>query len=231
MRTRCITGLYPTVSAPSRGLSLRLPGDSGYDTPVMPKHALTQGVALTKLSNEVVMRRCKVCSTEIPATLVLDGKRRNLANRKYCFNCSPFGAHNTVKKENHTEVSTCRSCQKIFSYDRAKGHRRSVCNTCLVNSRRPKRKMLAVQHKGGCCLVCKYATCFDALDFHHVVPGEKYTEVSKLYLAKITKLLAELDKCVLLCCRCHAEVHAGLISANELLKLEAERRSLVRAQH
>ena len=39
-------------------------------------------------------RACR-CGQIIPFTCVIDGKRRNLKNRKFCLDCSPFGLHNT----------------------------------------------------------------------------------------------------------------------------------------
>jgi len=46
------------------------------------------------------MRTCKNCNEKLLATFIIDGKRRNLAHRKFCLNCSPFGSHNTRKDVN-----------------------------------------------------------------------------------------------------------------------------------
>ena len=79
-----------------------------------------------------------------------------------------------------------------------------------MNSRRPVRKKLAVEYLGSRCIICGYDKCLDAFDFHHVDPTNKTDSVTKFYLHTEKKLKAELDKCVLLCCRCHREVHAGI---------------------
>jgi hypothetical protein len=34
--------------------------------------------------------QCKLCGKEIPYKQEIDGKTRNLQNRKYCLSCSPF---------------------------------------------------------------------------------------------------------------------------------------------
>lgn len=71
-----------------------------------------------------------------------------------------------------------------------------------------KEKKKAIQYKGGGCTVCGYNKCEAALDFHHTTPELKIK--IKDHLSFINQK-AELDKCVLLCCRCHRELHSGLI--------------------
>lgn len=66
-----------------------------------------------------------------------------------------------------------------------------------------KRK--AVVYKGGGCIVCGYDKCDAALEFHHLDPEEKDFSISSS--SSWRKIKNELDKCVLLCCRCHREVH------------------------
>jgi hypothetical protein len=64
---------------------------------------------------------------------------------------------------------------------------------------------------GGKCLVCGYSRCLAALDFHHTDPAFKTSRVASLLSQSWKKAAAELRYCVLLCCRCHAELHAGVI--------------------
>lgn len=74
-------------------------------------------------------------------------------------------------------------------------------------------KMKAVEYKGGHCEVCRYNTCFDALEFHHLDPSQKDFGVSlKGQTRSWKRVKEEIDKCALLCCRCHREVHAGIIT-------------------
>jgi hypothetical protein len=77
-----------------------------------------------------------------------------------------------------------------------------------------REKQKAVHYKGGKCIVCGYCTCLAAMDFHHKNPSEKEgygTGALKVHW-KFEKNISELDKCVLLCVRCHREVHAGVVS-------------------
>jgi hypothetical protein len=66
----------------------------------------------------------------------------------------------------------------------------------------------AVAHLGGRCLICGYDKCSSAFDFHHMDPMEKDFTISARMTSWV-RILPELTKCVLLCCRCHREVHDG----------------------
>jgi len=75
--------------------------------------------------------------------------------------------------------------------------------------RRRARLVAAIDEaKSGGCAICGYKKCLSALAFHHV-GGSKVDKVSSLQ--SISAVRNEIDKCVLLCANCHAEVHAGLI--------------------
>jgi len=70
---------------------------------------------------------------------------------------------------------------------------------------------------GGCCQICGYDKCSDALELHHVDPTQKEFGFSKIRAnpKKAVIILEELKKCVLLCSNCHREIHANLISLPE----------------
>ena len=58
------------------------------------------------------------------------------------------------------------------------------------------------------------AVCWEmnpvVIDFHHTDPDTKETEVSSMLSMnrKIPRIIAEMDKCTLLCKNCHAKLHA-----------------------
>lgn len=74
-----------------------------------------------------------------------------------------------------------------------------------------KEKQKAVQYKGGKCVCCGYNFCLAAMDFHHLNPAEKegYGTGALIAHRSFEKNKPEIDKCVLLCVRCHREIHAG----------------------
>lgn len=71
-----------------------------------------------------------------------------------------------------------------------------------------KRKIKAIEYKGGSCSQCNYSKYYGALEFHHLNPEEKDVDWSKLRLKNWDVVLHELDKCTLLCANCHREAHA-----------------------
>jgi hypothetical protein len=73
--------------------------------------------------------------------------------------------------------------------------------------RRQVRKQ-ATDYKGGCCQICNYSKCLEALDFHHIEEQSKSFNLSSR-MTSFKAIKEELDKTVLLCSNCHREVHAG----------------------
>lgn len=75
-----------------------------------------------------------------------------------------------------------------------------------------KEKQKAIDYKGGKCQVCGYSKCLAALDFHHIDPSKKNgygTGALKAHWS-FDRNKSELNKCVLVCVRCHREIHAGV---------------------
>lgn len=168
---------------------------------------------------------CKKCGNKFCSSVVIDGKKRNLSNRKYCLDCSPFGLHNTrqinllsqksLEKKTHY-CNRCKTEKDVRDFSaRKRGGFCSYCKSCfvkLVVEKRRQLKQKAVEYKGGKCNECGYCKCIAALDFHHLDPSQKDFSIGNgSNLRTWSKMKLELDKCMLLCCRCHAEVHAGFI--------------------
>jgi hypothetical protein len=68
-----------------------------------------------------------------------------------------------------------------------------------------KKKMLL--YKGNECCICGYNKCDAALHFHHTDPSEKEFNLSEMYHKSWYEVEQELDKCILVCANCHAELH------------------------
>jgi hypothetical protein len=77
-----------------------------------------------------------------------------------------------------------------------------------VVSWRQRTKLRALRYKGGCCQICGYDKCVRALSFHHLDASHKDFGIGGKSKSWNT-IQSELDKCILLCANCHAEVHAG----------------------
>jgi len=153
---------------------------------------------------------CKKCGTKFPTKIKIDGKTRNLGNRKCCLRCSPFGAHNTKRLENPKNLDKLKSkcawhnCNNL-TYNKFCSKKCNHKYQCHWRLKRQKKD--AIQYKGGKCKKCGYNKCVRALVFHHINPKEKEINISKSYSKSWTFLKKELDKCMLLCHNCHNELH------------------------
>lgn len=152
---------------------------------------------------------CKKCNEKFPNKIEIDGKMKNIGNRKYCTTCSPWGMHNTRKLCDDLDACVCIECGKHFDYSRSKGHRKKICNSCLTHQCQRRKKEKAISYFGGKCSKCGYDKCLDALEFHHL--GDKDESASYIIMRWSWKrAIKELNKCILVCCRCHREIHHEL---------------------
>jgi hypothetical protein len=84
-----------------------------------------------------------------------------------------------------------------------------------LKKRQQETKREFVDMMGGSCVICGYNKCLRAMVFHHRDSTQKKFSISGSFLS--TKRLRdlcieELKKCVVMCNRCHEELHSGLIT-------------------
>jgi len=97
------------------------------------------------------------------------------------------------------------------------GRTQSYCKACNhqnVLQRKRNFKQKLVDYKGGKCVKCGYSKSNAALQFHHLDPAEKDFNFGQFrhtsFEKNKDKILAELDKCILVCANCHSEIHSGV---------------------
>ena len=158
---------------------------------------------------------CKKCGDSFNGSVVIDGVRKNLNRRKYCLSCSPYKEHNNRKLELISDSKKCPKCTEVkilvYFYTRENGLPYSYCISCwnkLSTQRQAITKQWCLDYKGGKCERCEYNKCSEALDFHHRERKHKKFNISQMKSFGLEKLKTELDKCDLLCCRCHREVES-----------------------
>ncbi len=174
---------------------------------------------------------CDKCNSQFPNRTKIDGVIRMLNKRRFCLKCSPFGSRNrrdlTKTAGNFDSATDCKVCslcskEKHSSefYITKAGVSKSCCKKCFsekysktkrerVARFRKKMKKRCIDYKGGSCQLCSYNKFDSAMDFHHLDPSQKdFTISGKITtLTNFGNIRPELDKCVLLCCRCHREIH------------------------
>lgn len=166
------------------------------------------------------MPKCRKCSVEFPNRVFVDGKLKNVQNRKFCLNCSPYGGHNTVDLTvvRNRLSKVCPRCKQQLPagafYNRRDGKDFSpYCKECTSEQTIERMRLFkekCVAYKGGKCFRCGYVRCIDALEFHHANPKEKDLQLSAGKGYRFDKAKVELDKCILLCANCHREIHAEM---------------------
>jgi len=60
------------------------------------------------------MKKCLKCNNDLPNMIIINEKKHNICNRKFCLECSPFKAHNTsnllVYSINEGTTKKCSIC-------------------------------------------------------------------------------------------------------------------------
>ena len=109
------------------------------------------------------------------------------------------------------KCSTCKEEKPLTDfYAKGKDSVQANCKTChnkYCIERWKKRKLEAIEYKGGKCNRCGYNSYYGALEFHHINPNEKEMNWTKMRLVAWDRIIEELDKCQLLCANCHREIH------------------------
>lgn len=136
-------------------------------------------------------------------------------NEKKCPHCgrtlpiTQFG----YKDKAHTKLNSwCLECTK------QKGKESRAANIEIYRERDKiqkakqysKKREIIDNIKSSGCIICGETETV-CLDFHHLDPSQKDFKVSSLNNKGLKTILAEVDKCVILCANCHRKFHAGLI--------------------
>ena len=126
-----------------------------------------------------------------------------------------ISAKNILKEKRAlTNTKTCAHCkiEKAFADFYISKGKMIYCKACtkkVCTERKRKFKQLCLDYKGNSCIKCGYNKCPNALHFHHLDPSKKEFHLAthkSYYLSEKVKL--ELDKCILVCANCHAEIHS-----------------------
>lgn len=130
--------------------------------------------------------------------------------------CSDCGLEKDISdfnKKRNSYQTYCKSCQHIRHKNWYEKNKKSV----LVRTKRNNKARISVNlplvkdyaESEGCC-VCG-ETDYVVLDFHHLDPKKKEYTVSLLVLNAfpLRTIIAEINKCAILCSNCHRRYHAG----------------------
>lgn len=125
----------------------------------------------------------------------------------------------------HPETAThktCASCESALPFDcfRQRKDRNCLATNCkkceaaAAANAQNATKRFCVDYKGGKCVKCNMMYELSQYAFHHTDPKEKDFSLSEHRRWSIVRLQGELDKCILVCHNCHAEIHNEITKKN-----------------
>ena len=162
------------------------------------------------------MPTCKTCGCNFPNRVKIDGKPRNLSSRRHCLDCVPRGSRKASLKDG----KPCSHCGRT---DTRKEPQRNVCYVCRNKERTDRKTNRLYKIVGEACWFCGYNKGRQMLDFHHVRDKEFMLTARNVGQLAWKRTLSEAKKCALCCCRCHREIHYGLISDEEVMRVYTDR--------
>jgi len=110
-------------------------------------------------------------------------------------------------------MEVCGSCGEAFAITpRTKV---LLCLKCRSYIKRRDFKLKALKEKGGKCIICSYNKYEGALSFHHYKKDSNKKTIKSFNISSAQnkpwdQVQEELQHVVVLCCNCHAEVHADI---------------------
>lgn len=102
----------------------------------------------------------------------------------------------------------CNECHNRYLSRNARLNR--ARRTTQALDRKHLVKVRCVEYLGGKCIACGYDRCIKGLTFHHRDHTLKTFAVGQMLDRAWSILVAELEKCDLLCFNCHMERHCDL---------------------
>lgn len=107
--------------------------------------------------------------------------------------------------------SACKSCMND-SYNRSRAKKYKHYNEVKRLRREKCRAAFRAWLETQQCFTCGEIDS-DLFDLHHIDPNKKDVNIADV---KDTwawdRLQTELDKCVVICCKCHRKIHAGKLT-------------------
>ena len=160
---------------------------------------------MNKVRHEVI-NGYKVCGTCKINKEVSEFFKFKNGYRSYCKSCN----YKNLKRIRATKEGKEKArVYRIRAYNKPGAKKKKIE---YAKKRITSIKAKCVEYKGGCCSVCGYDKCIQALEFHYLDPSTKEKHPSHRGIDRkksFESLKPELDKCVLVCANCHREAHFG----------------------
>lgn len=146
---------------------------------------------------------CKHCGC-----FLMDSKRAN---------CTCDRCRKQISKERYLRDKASGKVQKYKEDNKEaiSAYNIEYQRTHTNSEKKRQRKLDMCEYKGNKCQHCgKKVTRYSAaaFDFHHVDGQDKEYSPADMVMMRWSKIIKELDKCILLCSNCHRIHHADVQS-------------------
>ena len=116
-----------------------------------------------------------------------------------------FRWKNKAKGQKHSQCKDCQKAQEKIHYQESKERQDSVVAT--ANFQKESNLSLVNRIRESGCKKCGEKRIY-ILDFHHRDPSQKEKTINRMIKSSsYDNLLAEIEKCDVLCANCHREFH------------------------
>lgn len=128
---------------------------------------------------------------------------------KKCIKCKIEKPLVDYNKRNTTKDGVDTRCRECVNKRRRDNIRQNPNHIAYTKKHRKIRSDYVSLKKQSGCVRCGYSKCEKALTFHHIDQTTKIDTIANLVsrLAKLEVIEEEIQKCILLCFNCHAELH------------------------
>jgi hypothetical protein len=158
-----------------------------------------------KIKQELLKtNKCSICNTEYPLSCLAF---HHLSDKKFLLTKSNYGRFSAEELDQEvakTQVM-CHNCHAEYHYKERKHQINEISRSSKYkNDLRTRRKQFLIDKMGGICQCCgRSSDIQDVYSFDHI--GEKSFQLHKVNLGmkKWADILAESEKCELLCLNCH----------------------------
>lgn len=134
--------------------------------------------------------------------------------KKTCTSCSiekDLSSFRRDKSKHGGYAARCKECARVAIKSQYSQKYSDAARESSRNRREEAMCLIASYKQDASCIFCgeDEVSC---LEFHHTDPTTKEFTIGQSAMLSKKRIVAEIKKCVILCCNCHRKLHAGMIS-------------------